>query len=592
MPCFQYLQKKEDAALDILGYIAKKQEEISTEILVQLSHLYGYSFSIEQLEGAKKNNDKYCEDILTTNETSNAICKVCKLSCNYMQENITQEETLLNHCIQKRDILNTTAASFSPDTLSLQACIEIPSKANNKMIIIPFFKKLYQCLWNNNNATTKELYEAILEPNFSAETRSFIEKKIENMASAKLNDDIAEKQIFAILESLSCQEQDCEAGNNAYSGAHNALDVDNADSAPIDFDMSWSADTKKESTPSPIPGAEDLPVPEEQVQEMKRNETYDYLSADGFLFPIVNMIDYEYTYVDDVQSQLSLKYELMANSDIAIEAVSISETTGLLFYICQCGYFYFVPQHRLNTKIVKSFLDAIIRDKQRYIYTMFSIPLLYTLFSIDLYPVENMISLYDLYNIANGNICKEPKNIIRTVSSDFSVALDKYIPYTMQYYCNVAKKYRHRYDKKKYMDYCHLLRRNHIFAMSYKLKKIGKKNSVYIQLNSQDASYKFLYTADITLEKTGKKISISYENPVSNHSRYLATFSAVIEKLYTTKAYKSYKFCILDYSDTSLKLFVGQQSLEVFLSLLHSLLIRIGQHYISDTPNVLITFLE
>lgn len=217
---------------------------------------------------------------------------------------------------------------------------------------------------------------------------------------------------------------------------------------------------------------------------------------------------------------------------------------------------------------------------------MFAIPLLYTLFSIDLYPVENLVSLYELYNIANGSICKEAKNIIRTVSSDFSVLPEEYIPYTMRYYYNVAKKYRHRYDKIKYKKYYHLLCKNHIFAMSYRLKKLDGTNNVYLQLHPQDATYNFLYDTEVTLKKPGKIVCVSYENPVSNHSRYVAAFSNVIEKMYTAKAYASYSFRILDCSDTSLTIFVSQQSLEAFLSLLHSLLIRSGQCYISDAPKV------
>lgn len=607
MPCLKYLKGKTDVALDILGYVARNHHKNNLEALHLMSVLYGYSFTLNQIKTTMNNSTIYCEDILTNASISNSICRICGFSCNYTHKNISQEETLLAYYLQNRSVLDS-ASLLQPDKILFQSYIELPLHGTSYMTI-PFFSKLYHGLFNNKKATTKELSEYIInETNCSDEVQPILQKKIENMASAKLPDNITAEEIETIIRNLSvCDDEQRNGSIDTFSKTKN----DNADYniAPDDFDMTWSADKKKkeeekENNSSPISISNNATDPshisleetadenipnENEIKETvsdKSNALYNYLSVDGYLFSDINMNNYEYIYITDMKLQLALKYELMSCTDIAIEVVSLSGTQGLLFYICGNKHYYFVSNDLLQTPVLRSFLQSIAKDKHRYVYTMFSIPLLHVLFTADIYPLENLISLYNLYNITNGKICKQPKNIIRSVTSDFSVSPNEYIPYTIQYYSNVAKKYRHRFTKEMYEEYCRLLRRNHIFAMSYKLRKKDGTNKVYLHLNSENDTYIFNYKDDISLQKSGKIVHISFKNPVNNKSRYFVAFLYVIEKLYNCKAYVSYSFRVLDCTDTSLIIFISQHSSEAFLSLLHSLLIHSGQRYISELPLV------
>lgn len=298
-------------------------------------------------------------------------------------------------------------------------------------------------------------------------------------------------------------------------------------------------------------------------------------------------------YIKTIQEQLMFKYEIMANSDIALEPViwGNDNVPGFLFYICEQKYYYFLPA-QLNTEIIRGCLKGLFADTEHHVYTMIALPLFYQLYKLD-YDDTNIVSLYDLYTIVNGEPCQEPCNIIRTVASEFEVSAKEYIPFTMQYYRNVVRKYMHRYDTTMRKELCSIIYRNHILAMSYKILNFCTFNSVYIRLNQQ-GQYTFL-SGQITnylFSKAGKKISVSYDNMVDNHSRYTAAFHKVLAKMYSGKLHKSCQSWVLDLTDEKLVLFVEEKSEETFMSALNHLLIKAGQQYISDIPNVRISVLE
>ena len=78
---------------------------------------------------------------------------------------------------------------------------------------------------------------------------------------------------------------------------------------------------------------------------------------------------------------------------------------------------------------------------------------------------------------------------------------------------------------------------------------------------------------------------------VDNHTRYAAAYNKVLSKMYAGKLQKSCTFFILELTDEKMVLFVDEKSEDTFLSALNHLLIKAGQQYISDMPNIKISLL-
>lgn len=580
---------------------------------------------------SKKADIPYCQEYLKKIGYE-SICKLCEFSTICSQNTLEQEERLLHICIKDREQFNrlleflnknvsgnTTPESYAEEVSDKLFHAEYMLSCQNaeKIVLIQLYRMMFLSLLKK----PKE------EKNITEYLQSSIDKQISHLHCdeimqrkyygeieriVKLKTDVAGEDVLQLAETLlKANEEPTTISTAPTNSLPTATEDDTND---MEF-LSWSCDedavpeTKieepEEKTDSEVSIPDGQLAPEEEPEKIDCREeketedvqyeptdnpeedicVSDYLNKNGFLYnQIVMPDDAKYTYVSNSKDELMLKYAIMLDTDIAIEPATWKENgkQGLLFYFFIDKYYYFLPFENMHD-IAYYAIKGVLTESYHTIYTMISIPLFYRLFTLGMEEI-NVLSLYDLYSVVNGEPCEEPYNIVRMVTTEFEKNAETYLPYTMQFYKSIAKKYMHRCDKKHKKEIAQLSYQNHTISMSYSLKKVCNIQQTYLSFAHGECSFACQDIEAFTLD--GKRLHISYKNPVDNTSRYTNAFRQIMQKLYTCKVYKNCRYYILDVQDDYMEIYVSEKSREEFLSILHHLLIKAGQRYISDVPHV------
>lgn len=646
LDCMYYVNRKmtgkeqAEAVASILQTTQVTEEVIGSAILIN-----GLDCSLEDVKNvlAGSHEIPHCQEYAKRIGCEN-ICKLCSFSTFYTQENVEPEERLLNICINDQEQFNKLIDFLTKDMpensnleqyaeelsdrlfhaeymLSCQNAENIVLMQLHRMIFLSLLKKL-----DNTDNIIEYIQSAIDEQVSCLNCDSIMKKKylgeIERIANLTLTVESEKKDAVGIatiiLNSKSEQAGFSTTGTTSKSQTAEADLIED-----VDF-INWSYEEKQNTDePSETPAGEPktetenvdevvpdtLPDPstveteqpsadekdgeettEETVAFSDETDTSDvcvsgYLNQNGFLYNhIVMPEDAKYTYVSNPKEELMLKYAIMLDFDVAVEPAIWKENgkQGLLLYFFKDKYFYFLPFEHMK-EISFCALRGLFTESYHTVYTMISIPLFYRLFTLELEEV-NVLSLYDLYTVVNGEPCEEPYNIIRMVTTEFEKDPETYLPYTMQFYKSIAKKYMHRCEAVHQKKVAQVSYQNHTISMSYSLKNVCNVQQPYLSFANGVCSYAYQELTDFSL--SGNKLRISYKNPVDNSSRYQNAFLQVMQKLYTCRVYKTCRYYILDFQDDYMEIYVAEKSKEEFLSVLHHLLIKAGQRYISDVPHV------
>ena len=216
---------------------------------------------------------------------------------------------------------------------------------------------------------------------------------------------------------------------------------------------------------------------------------------------------------------------------------------------------------------------------------MFAVTVLYYIQKYG-YEIKKLISLCDLYSIINNNYCKDPKDIIRTVTSDFSVPEEDFIPYGMVYYRNIARKFSHKYSNNVKKALSSKFYKDIVVAKSYKIKRFINHLDAYISLKEGRYIFSYKILKNKSICKNGNFIVARYENKVVDTGRYVAAFNKIVEKLFTTNVHQSCNFILINLDDSELCFFVEEHSIPVFISVFDHLLIKSGKRYVAKIPQV------
>lgn len=628
--CLPFLKERMENTeiLHILGCI-QREHLFNSENLSLLTMLHGYSFTPEDIENNASAECSYrCEDLVCKAGIS-PICKLCKCSTSYTQANIETEKKILYTCIASPNeacrLYQYLSDKYGEQTseyveLLFNAHIQIATKGNSDIVVLPFYRVAFKCLCEyaevNETGNVLDCLNS-LDNSYSTDIIEYFRAELNFISSMKYKDEEID-DILTLADRILSNIPSNSENMNELSTHNDETEISShtSDYTCIPDDdyfmdtIQWSVDIPAEEMQNDysneaistleesneVLSSETMSEPNDTLENDTKhnpelcNNTNSYLTNDGYLYNVVEFpkeTALKYTYITTTQQQLMFKYDILSNLDIAIEFVVWSENNvpGFLFYICEQHYFYFLPLN-INTSIIRSCLKGLFSDAERKVYTMISLPVFYHIYKLD-YEEVNIIPLYDMYTVINGEPCIEPYNIIRSVSNEFNVTANEYIPFCMQFYRNVFRKYIHRFNDKQWKLLSLTNNRNHILAMSYKLVNLCNFKSIYIRLNI-NGQYEFLskQLKNYSLTKAGKKISASYSNLVDNHSRYSAAFYMVLSKMYTSKLHKSCQFVVLDLTDEKMVLFVEDTSEDTFMSAFKHLLVRAGQQFISDIPDI------
>lgn len=624
----------------------------SLQKVLLLAQLSGVERTEEQVQNSLNNcSFAKCEEVVAGTAVSE-LCRICQLYSKYSPERIDKEKRLMKSCMvnlnaakQLGNFLNDYNRTRLKKVVNVLFSYrhEIQTKQNEEIFLVPLYQYTFLSLLECDTLTN----ESYLFTNFDIRCT---EKKYTKDILKSLHREISQiyryecelmdypemeevaKELLLFEDMLPCPQDNSHIPKEAIHPDEPPVDFVDLSAPAVDILLSnnsgfddmfgdmnelieWSADKKgnsqKENSDTSV--SEQPVVIEEETEESsnEEDEQQDMAavnegenveqeeseeekltvqpSSDDLYENVKIPKEYKCTYVKDLKTKLMFRYSAMSNLDIAVEPVIIRKQKGLLFYMIADDCYYFLPYKKSGDN-EKACVNGIFSDSIHRTYTMFPLPLFYYLHILDDSIEEtNTISLFDMYYAANGEYCTDAWKITRSVIGEHDLDPSYVKVFSMRYYRNVYRKFSHRMNKEKEEVLRKRSFQSHTMAFSYSLSDVSDSVGVYIHL-APEGNYVFDKDQLVgkKFKKSGSCYIFSYGNPVDKNSRYIYAFQQVLAKVYTGKLYKTYRFRLLDVSDTQMVFYIEAASEDSMLSLLSHLLVKAGQYYISDEPKVII----